>query len=154
MDTTESLISKVLIYEPEPEHQAFLKNYCDQSKLLGLRVDSLHRIFRVLEKNVDLGAILISEETGNEMRNVAMHHIVAELIRERPELRLLRLANNRAIGVQIWLGLREPVPLQATLREMNGVSEVRPALEQASLAADESALDVVLMAGVLASPAM
>jgi hypothetical protein len=89
MDTTESLISKVLIYEPEPEHQAFLKNYCDQSKLLGLRVDSLHRIFRVLEKNVDLGAILISEETGNEMRNVAMHHIVAELIRERPELPIL-----------------------------------------------------------------
>ena len=75
-------------------------------------------------------------------------------LRERPELRLLRLANNRAMGVQIWLGLREPVPLQATLRERNGVSEVRPALEQASLAADESALDVVLRGGVVASPAM
>ena len=45
-------------------------------------------------------------------------------LRERQEFRLLRLANNRTGGVDIWLALRQPMPLTVTIGEMDGVESV------------------------------
>ena len=47
-------------------------------------------------------------------------------LREKPVFRLLRLNNNATGGVDIWLGLREPVRLEDVLLEMASVAEVRP----------------------------
>lgn len=43
---------------------------------------------------------------------------------DRPEFRILRLANNDVGGVEIVVGLRQPVPLRQMLLEMNGVADV------------------------------
>jgi hypothetical protein len=51
-------------------------------------------------------------------------------LRERPVFRLLRLNNNSGGGVDIWLGLREPVALEQTLLEMEGIVEVSPEPEE------------------------
>ena len=45
-------------------------------------------------------------------------------LREKPEFRLLRMANNREGGVDVWLALRQPIPLRQMLTEVKGVSEV------------------------------
>jgi hypothetical protein len=45
-------------------------------------------------------------------------------LRERQEFRLLRMENSRDGVTNIWLALREPVPLRDALYEMDGVSEV------------------------------
>ena len=47
-------------------------------------------------------------------------------LREKQEFRLLRLANNRSGGVDVWLALREPIPLQRIVGEIDGVYEVSP----------------------------
>ena len=53
-------------------------------------------------------------------------HFVREL-RQKPELRLLRLVGNNKEGVDIWLGLREPLHIKSMLPEIEGVSiSVRP----------------------------
>ena len=49
---------------------------------------------------------------------------LTQRLREKPEFRLLRLANNAAIGVDIWLSLREPVDLRQELGQMDGVADV------------------------------
>ena len=45
-------------------------------------------------------------------------------VRDRPELRLLRLTNNRSGGVDVFVGLREPVPIRRIISGMEGVSHV------------------------------
>ena len=45
-------------------------------------------------------------------------------LREKPELRLLRLANNREGGVNVWVGLREPISLQRVLGQIECVLRV------------------------------
>jgi hypothetical protein len=50
-------------------------------------------------------------------------HFVREL-RQKPELRLLRLVGNNKDGVDIWLGLREPLRLKSILPKIDGVSIV------------------------------
>ena len=47
-------------------------------------------------------------------------------LREKPELRLLRLANNREGGVNVWVGLREPISLQRVLGQIDCVVRVSP----------------------------
>ena len=60
-------------------------------------------------------------------------------LREKPAFRLLRLNNNNAGGVDIWLGLREPVALEQALLEMEGIVEVSPNPD-----ADEPSVTAVL----------
>ena len=47
-------------------------------------------------------------------------------IREKPEFRVLRMANNSEGGVDLWLTLREPVPLRSILGQLQCVGEVSP----------------------------
>ena len=68
---------------------------------------------------------------------------VSEL-RQNPHYRLLRLvANQHREGMDIWLGLREPVPLLSCLMEVKGVAEVTTNCERAS-ESDEPSLNVLL----------
>ena len=45
-------------------------------------------------------------------------------LRQTPRLRLLRMNGNQKGGMDIWLGLREPLRLKKILEEMAGVSQV------------------------------
>ena len=49
---------------------------------------------------------------------------MTQQLREKPEFRLLRLSNNPLGGVDIWLGLRQPVSLRIILLGVEGVADV------------------------------
>ena len=69
--------------------------------------------------------------------------LVGEL-REDPQFRLLRLvANHRKEGMDIWLGLRQPLSLRTILLNIKGVSQVTMNDDPAS-GANEPRLIVVL----------
>ena len=77
----------------------------------------------------------------------SMGHVVnfVQQIREKPEFRLLRMANNREGGTDIWLALREPIPLRDMLVEMETVSAVSPtAGRDLSVEGEDTPLTVML----------
>ena len=65
-------------------------------------------------------------------------------LRERPEFRILRMANNREGGTDVWLALRQPVPILRVLGEMDGVTQVSPAKEADSSSEDGVTVTVLL----------
>ena len=68
-------------------------------------------------------------------------------LRERPAFRLLRLNNNPRGGVDIWLGLREPLPLRQTLGELESVADCSPVSgSDLGPETDETVLSVLLSA--------
>ena len=70
------------------------------------------------------GTIRLNVEAPGCIKEIV--HFVREL-RQKPELRLLRLVGNNKEGVDIWLGLREPLRIRTILPAIEGVSiSVRP----------------------------
>ncbi|MCH8062805.1 MAG: hypothetical protein IH861_09900 [Chloroflexi bacterium] len=65
-------------------------------------------------------------------------------LRQKPQLRLLRLVGNNLEGVDIWLGLREPLNLGTILPEMQGVTIISKSLEHVG-GPDERLLSVRLI---------
>ena len=69
-------------------------------------------------------------------------------LRERQEFRLLKLSNNRTGGTDIWLGLRQPIPLRDMLDAMEVVSEVsHTAGRDLSPESEDPPLTVILKSG-------
>ena len=56
--------------------------------------------------------------------NMGLVVTFAQQVREYPELRILRLADSGTDCVDIWLALRQPIPLRDILGDMEGVAEV------------------------------
>jgi hypothetical protein len=54
------LISKVLVLDDSTEYFDRIKQFCDQNRLVGLKVNSPD-FMAILSSNVDLGAILLAE---------------------------------------------------------------------------------------------
>ncbi len=80
---TDKLFSKVLVLDDDPEHAETIKRFCDENNLVGLKVRK-NRLMSVLRSNIDLGAILYSEnygETPEENAEIAIkiHAVRAEL---------------------------------------------------------------------------
>ena len=72
----------------------------------------------------------------------------SQQLRDTPEFRLLRLANNDRGGVDIWLALREPLALFKILGAMDAVSNVSPVGDRDISAGSEDApLTVTLNIG-------
>ena len=70
------------------------------------------------------GTVRLNVEAPGCIKEIV--HFVREL-RQKPELRLLRLVGNNKEGVDIWLGLREPLRIKMILPKIDGVSiSVRP----------------------------
>ncbi len=68
------------------------------------------------------GTVRLNVEANGGIRQVVQ--FVDDLC-QRPEFRLLRLVgNHHRAGVDIWLGLREPVCLKRMLMQMKGVEQV------------------------------
>lgn len=61
MEQNQTLVSKVLVLEGEPMVGGVLKVFFLENHLIGLRATASN-IFDILESNIDLGAILISED--------------------------------------------------------------------------------------------
>jgi hypothetical protein len=80
------LISKVLVLDNSPLHAAAIKTFCDDNRLVGLKVGK-DRLMSVLRSNIDLGAILYSESYGE---TAAESTDIARRIRSiRPELPIM-----------------------------------------------------------------
>ena len=68
------------------------------------------------------GTVRLVVETDGYAKEVIS--FVSEL-RQNPQLRLLRLvASQYRDGMDIWLGLREPLPLRSILSQIEGVAQV------------------------------
>lgn len=80
------LVSKVLVLDNSPAHAEAIKAFCDDNRLVGLKVGK-DRLLSVLRSNIDLGAILYSEDYGD---SVAESTEIARRIRSvRPELPIM-----------------------------------------------------------------
>ena len=87
------------------------------------------------------GTVRLNVEAPGCVREIVQ--FVREL-RQKPQLRLLRLVGNNREGVDIWLGLREPLNLGTILPEMQGVTIISKPLEHVG-GADERLLSVRLI---------
>ena len=96
------------------------------------------------------GEIRIHVQSEGNMRLVVSF---VKQVRENSDLRMLRLANSPTGGVDIWLGMRQPIPLRKVLGEMQGVADVSPTPEHdALITRDIPRLAVTLAATTPPSP--
>ncbi len=80
------LVSKVLVLDNSPAHAATIKGFCDDNHLVGLKVGK-ERLMTVLRSNIDLGAILYSDNYGDTPAETTE---IARRIRSiRPELPIM-----------------------------------------------------------------
>jgi len=82
---TDIIKSKVLVFEPDPVQQQFLRIFCENNQLMGLRVDDLDRFVRALKSELDLGALFLCELEGEE-NQVKLRRVIRLLSSMRPEL--------------------------------------------------------------------
>ncbi len=79
----DTLLSKVLVLDNSTEHADAIKYFCDENHLVGLKVHKSN-LESVLRSNIDLGAILYSENYGDspeENAEIALmiHSVRSEL---------------------------------------------------------------------------
>jgi DNA-binding response OmpR family regulator len=84
-----------------------------------------------VDQSIYEGTVRLVVSTTGPVRNLIT--FVGEL-RQNPQFRLLRLvaSQDREGGMDIWLGLREPLPLETILMGMPGVVEVTASSGEAS----------------------
>jgi hypothetical protein len=100
------------------------------------------RLDGVADDEVYEGTVRLTVEPSGGMKQVLQ--FVDEL-RRKPELRLLQLVGTRKDGVDIWLGLREPLHLKRTLSQIDGVSRVSAVPDPDGAASEERVLTVELL---------
>ncbi|MBK4737255.1 chemotaxis protein CheX [Noviherbaspirillum pedocola] len=83
---TEKVVSKVLVLDNCDDHIERLKSFCSENSLVGLRVRE-DRLMSVLQSNIDLGAILLSEGYAGSMARSA--EIALDINGVRPELPII-----------------------------------------------------------------
>ncbi|MFQ6027003.1 MAG: response regulator transcription factor [Dehalococcoidia bacterium] len=82
-----------------------------------------------IQDGVYEGTVRLMVESRGSIRQLM--NFVGEL-RQNPQYRLLRLvANQHKEGMDVWLGLREPVSLKAQVLEMAGVASVETVTDSA-----------------------
>ena len=79
----DKLVSKILILDNSLPHSAAIKAFCDENNLVALKVRK-NRLMPVLRSNIDLGAILYSEDYGASPEENA--EIALRIHTVRPEL--------------------------------------------------------------------
>lgn len=82
----EKLVSKVLVLDDSQEHSQAIKAFCEANDLVALKVHK-NRLMSVLQSNIDLGAILYSENYGDTpQENI---EIALNIHAIRPELPII-----------------------------------------------------------------
>jgi len=94
---SDSVYTKVLVYEPNVEEHEPLRSELEKYNLKGLRVDDLGRFVRFLESKVDLGALFFGAASGEEEQLLSTLKLIRK---ERPELPVfLRLEMREGISI-------------------------------------------------------
>jgi CheY-specific phosphatase CheX len=84
MSDVTPLVSKVFVLENASEALGHIKQFCDQNRLIGLKVNYASNIMAILNSNVDLGAILLAEDYCDSLDNTI--DLARQINRARPEL--------------------------------------------------------------------
>ena len=79
-------LSKVLVLDNSTAHLEAIKTFCDENNLVGLKVRQ-DNLLSVLRSNIDLGAILLSEDYGGSREACA--GIATGVHKLRPELPII-----------------------------------------------------------------
>ncbi len=82
----ENLVSKVLVLDDSIEHAQVIKEFCEKNNLIPLKVRK-NRLMSVLQSNIDLGAILYSENYGGSVKENT--EIALKIHTFRPELPII-----------------------------------------------------------------
>lgn len=95
MSDNAQLVSKVLVLESNREYYDRIKSFCDNNNLVGLKAQE-DNVMVILKSNVDLGAILLSENYRGDARGgIALAREIREI---RPELPIfLRREKNESM---------------------------------------------------------
>ena len=89
-----NLVSKVLVLDESVEHSKTIKQFCDENNLIALKVRK-NRLMSILQSNIDLGAILYSENYGGTPKENA--EIALKIHAFRPELPIIIRRESEAI---------------------------------------------------------
>lgn len=92
-DFAATLVSKVLVLDESVEHQDAIKQFCEDNNLIALKVRK-NRLMSVLQTNIDLGAILYSENYGGSTKENV--EIALKIHAFRPELPIIIRRENEA----------------------------------------------------------
>jgi hypothetical protein len=84
MSDTTQLVSKVFVMDDSSECLDQIKQFCDQNRLIGLKVNFAANIMAILSSNVDLGAILLAENYCESLANTM--DLARQINAARPEL--------------------------------------------------------------------
>jgi hypothetical protein len=88
---TEKLVSKILVCDDDENVLNILKEFCIDHNLIGYKVQP-DSIMDVLQSNIDLGGILISEDVIKQSKNGI--ELLADIHRKRGELPVFLRCNN------------------------------------------------------------
>ena len=96
-------VSKVLVLDDSASHSNAIKSFCDENNLVGLKVRK-NRLMSVLRSNIDLGAILYSDNYGGSPEENA--EIAMKIHTVRPELPIILRWDSGATMDDVPEGLR------------------------------------------------
>ncbi len=93
IDTPFAAVSKVIVYDCSPVHEARIKQFCESHNLIAVKPHG-KGILDVLKSYVDLGAIFLSEDLDDHVGGgIALGR---EINRIRPELPIILRSNSNA----------------------------------------------------------
>jgi hypothetical protein len=115
------LVSKVLVLDDSPEHVQRIKRFCDENNLVPLKVKK-GAVMSVLKTNVDLGAILYSEDYGGSVAAAAS--IASEIHSARPELPIIIRRGKQATLTDLPNALQQACCAAYVTEDFSGLRKV------------------------------
>lgn len=118
---TEKPVSKVLVLDDSHEHAQAIKGFCDGNNLVALKVRE-NSLTSVLQSNIDLGAILYSENYGGSPQKNA--EIALNIHAIRPELPIIIRREKQATLDDVPENLRQAFCAAYVTSDMGGLRKV------------------------------
>ena len=132
MSETTQIVSKVLVHECNDEALSALKLVCTEHQLVGLKVstgnnniglkDASHEIDDVLNSNVDLGAIFITEEP--DPNGFTGLELCLKIHRTRPELPIFLRRIEKQDGSDLPENIQKAITGYYTLANIEPINEL------------------------------
>ena len=116
-----NLISKVLVLDESHEHTQEIKRFCEENNLVALKVQK-DRVMLVLQSNIDLGAILYSENYGDTPEENI--EIALRIHAIRPELPIIIRREHHATLDDLSEKVSKPFCAAYVANDMAGLRKV------------------------------
>ena len=116
-----NLISKVLVLDESQEHTQEIKRFCEENNLVALKVQK-DRVMHVLQSNIDLGAILYSENYGDTPEENI--EIALRIHAIRPELPIIIRREHHATLDDLSEKVSKPFCAAYVANDMAGLRKV------------------------------